>query len=164
MKLSIFEMQALEYALHSRFPNILPVYMDDFGKVFRGHFITKNKRENEGIWEFNKLNRKLRFKEFRPRVVMPNLFNGFAIEIDDFQAADNISIRLFDWFKTMYDPILTTYKIPKGLKIDGFDSSEFQEVNYFFDYECENTKLSFIELPNDEYELISFEEISTDNA
>lgn len=165
MKLSIFEMQALEYALNTNGYNLMPIYQDSFGKIFKGHFLNKDSKDNSYVWYFNS-QLELKKKSLNYNVAKPNLFNWYkALFEPNFDSEKNI-FTVFEKLNSSFDKINSLKKKNNAhaINVDSMDLYSFQESSLFFDYLSSDNTLPVINLSEASYELISFEEIALDNA
>lgn len=161
MKLTIFEMQALEFALRKAQSNLRPVYMDAAGNIFKGHFLVQ-KDGYLSIWELNFYRKKATLRDLDNKI-RPNLFSRLMGSLDTNEVVHGTPVEAFNYFKSTYPHLTEQSDGSKSIVVDG-SAYDFQELNYFFDFESKGTKLDFIDLPEPEYQLISFEQIETDNA
>lgn len=157
LKLSLFEMQALEFALHYVRPNLKAVYSDNNENIFTGHFFTEQNNDLY-LWRKQKSAGELSVR-LRKLNLPPALFNGWQESFKNPAIATEEPVKAFDYIKYLKSLENAEYHNPQKI----YDSANmelgmFTPEPYYLDYKSNITYLSFIELTQNQYELISLEE------
>ncbi|MCF6161971.1 hypothetical protein [Furfurilactobacillus milii] len=159
MKMTILQMQALEYCLYYKRPEFKPVYRSQSNEVFTGHFFDL-KSDDAQYWI------KDRFGDLHPRSLSnfrPHLFDGWFEDFDMQQIKFQPPVVAFAYVGHLLKIFPNQYHNPEMMDYD--NTSPFEAEPFIFDYKSGSTELPFLLLDQEEdYDLISLEENSGDNA
>lgn len=158
MKLTILQMQALEFSIRNLSLGLTPIYRNDAGDILQGEFFN-------GAGDTIKFTQ-LANNSFRPKINlftlanMPRLFSGWKSSIADSSRYYTSPFDAFADVKKLLDQFKLDYQNPA---VFGFneDIGTFDPLPILFKCRLNNIQFPFIELLQDSYDLISL--VKTEN-